>query len=103
MSIQEKILEYLSEQSKPIADIDIAIDFDINKSEYQMFFSILEKMEEEGLVIKTKKKKYGLPELFGMVTGRVQSTMKGFAFLIPNDRSGKDVFYSCIRARRCHE
>ncbi len=92
MSIQEKILEYLSEQSKPIADIDIAIDFDINKSEYQMFFSILEKMEEEGLVIKTKKKKYGLPELFGMVTGRVQSTMKGFAFLIPNDRSGKDVF-----------
>lgn len=92
MNIQEKILDYLTEQNRPIADIDIAIDFDINKSEYQMFFSILEKMEEQGLVIKTKKKKYGLPEVFGMVTGRVQSTLKGFAFLIPEDKSLKDVF-----------
>lgn len=92
MNIQEKILDYLAEQNRPIADIDIAIDFDINKSEYQMFFSILEKMEEQGLVIKTKKKKYGLPEVFGMVTGRVQSTLKGFAFLIPEDKSLKDVF-----------
>lgn len=92
MNIQEKILDYLAEQNRPIADIDIAIDFEINKSEYQMFFSILEKMEEQGLVIKTKKKKYGLPEVFGMVTGRVQSTLKGFAFLIPEDKSLKDVF-----------
>ncbi|WP_430885716.1 ribonuclease R [Fusibacter sp. JL216-2] len=92
MNIQEKILDYLAEQNRPIADIDIAIDFEINKSEYQMFFSILEKMEEQGLVIKTKKKKYGLPEVFGMVTGRVQSTLKGFAFLIPEDKSVKDVF-----------
>lgn len=92
MNIQEKILKYLAEQNRPIADIDIAIEFDINKSEYQMFFSILEKMEEQGLVIKTKKKKYGLPEVFGMVTGRIQSTMKGFAFLISDDKSSRDVF-----------
>lgn len=92
MNIQEKILDYLTEQNRPIADIDIAIDFEINKSDYKMFFDILEKMEEQGLLIKTKKKKYGLPEVFGMVTGKVQSTLKGFAFLIPDDRNTKDVF-----------
>ena len=92
MNIQDKILNYLAEQNRPIADIDIAIDFEINKSEYKMFFDVLEKMEEQGLLIKTKKKKYGLPEVFGMVTGKVQSTLKGFAFLIPDDRNTKDVF-----------
>jgi len=92
MNIQEKILDYLKEQNRPIADIDIAIDFEINKSEFKTFFEILEKMEEQGSLIKTKKKKYGLPEVFGMVTGKVQSTMKGFAFLIPDDKNIKDVF-----------
>lgn len=92
MNIQEKILAYLSEQNRPIADIDIAADFEIEKSQYNTFFEILEKMEEQGLVIKTKKKKYGLPEVFGMVTGKVQSTLKGFAFLIPDDKSATDVF-----------
>jgi len=92
MSIQEKILDYLTEQDRPIADIDIARDFEIDKSQYGTFFEILEKMEEQGLVIKTKKKKYGTPEVFGMITGKIQSTMKGFAFLIPDDKEQSDVF-----------
>ncbi len=92
MNIQEKILAYLTEQNRPIADIDIASDFEIDKSQYSAFFEILEKMEEQGLVIKTKKKKYGTPETFGMVTGRVQSTLKGFAFLIPDNKNTTDVF-----------
>ncbi len=92
MNIQEKILDYLTEQNRPVLDIDIAKAFEIDKSQYKTFFEILEKMETQGLVIKTKKKKYGLPEVFGMITGKLQSTMKGFAFLIPDDKTMSDVF-----------
>lgn len=92
MNIQDKVLNYLVEQNRPIADIDIAKTFEIEKSQHKAFFEILEKMEEQGLVVKTKKKKYGTPAVFGMVTGKVQSTMKGFAFLLPDDKDMPDVF-----------
>src|SRR5690554_5227819 len=49
-------------------------------------------MVEEGRLIQTKKRKYGIPEDFGYLAGRLQGNAKGFGFLIPDSKDSEDVF-----------
>lgn len=55
-------------------------------------------MEKEGLIIRTKKDKFALPERLGLITGTLQAHAKGYGFLIPEKEGEKDVFIpsSCI-------
>ncbi len=92
MKIQSEILAFLEQQDHPIFDVEIADEFDIEKSQRNVFFDILDSMVKSGHILRTKKKKYGLPKVFGMVVGKIQSTQKGFAFLIPDEQSKEDVF-----------
>lgn len=52
----------------------------------------LDEMEVEGLVVKTRKKKYGLPEKMGLVAGVLEGHAKGFAFLLPGNSDLSDVY-----------
>src|SRR5699024_7367346 len=50
------------------------------------------KLEEEGQLVRTRKNLYGLPEEMNLIRGKVEMHKKGFAFLIPDDESEKDVY-----------
>lgn len=53
----------------------------VQKEEFQ---HILDEMEEEGFIYKTKKKKYGVPERMNLVVGTLHGYAKGFGFVIPD-------------------
>ncbi len=53
--------------------------------------SLLDALVEEGQVIRTRKKTYGLPEAMSLVRGRFQASAAGFGFVIPD--SGGEDFY----------
>jgi ribonuclease R len=91
MNIKDKIKQLLKEVERPLMDIELAEIFDIKKKEYGEFFAILDEMERNGEIMVTRKKKYAVPEFYGLKKGRLQGTQKGFAFFIPEDGSG-DVF-----------
>ena len=83
MNIRERILEvFRNEIEKPILDIDLAKYLDIEQSQHKVIFELLAKMADEGVLIATKKKKYGTPEMFGMVVGKVEVTQRGFGFVM---------------------
>lgn len=88
---KDKIKQLLKEVERPLMDIELAEIFDIKKKEYGEFFAILDEMERNGEIMVTRKKKYAVPEFYGLKKGRLQGTQKGFAFFIPEDGSG-DVF-----------
>ncbi|CAM4152825.1 ribonuclease R [Deinococcus marmoris] len=52
---------------------------------------LLDTLTDEGQVIRTRKKTYGLPEAMSLVRGRFQASAAGFGFVIPD--SGGDDFY----------
>lgn len=91
MKIKEKIMALLKEVERPLMDVELAEIFDIDKKQYGEFFAILDEMERNGEIMVTRKKKYAVPEFYGLKKGRLQGTQKGFAFFIPDDASG-DVF-----------
>ncbi len=92
MRIKNRILEILNDANRPLYDMDIMKVLEIDRSQADAFLQALEELEKEGKVIKTKKRKYGTAATFGFVSGKLQSTQKGFAFLIPDDKTQPDVF-----------
>ncbi|WP_055666899.1 ribonuclease R [Desnuesiella massiliensis] len=92
MNIKQALLSFMREQAyKPMDIQELAQVFDINKEEYKDFKKTLKAMEKEGIILRTKADKFGLPEKMGLITGKLQVHQKGFGFVIPEDES-KDIF-----------
>ncbi|MBN2898078.1 MAG: ribonuclease R [Clostridia bacterium] len=91
MKIKEQIIALLKEVERPLMDIELAEIFNIDKKQLGEFFAVLDEMERNGEIMITRKKKYAVPEFYGLKRGKIQGTQKGFAFFIPEDASG-DVF-----------
>lgn len=53
--------------------------------EMEEFIKLLNRMEDEGLVVRTRTHRYGLPSKMNLVVGRLQGKAQGFGFLIPTD------------------
>ena len=99
MGIKNTLIEFMREEAYRPMDIqELVAVFDIDVDEYKAFKKALKTMEKEGLIIRTKKDKFALPERLGLVTGKLQTHQKGFGFLIPEVEGEKDVFIpsSCM-------
>ncbi|MDN5345118.1 MAG: ribonuclease [Clostridia bacterium] len=62
----------------------------------EAFRVFLHSLEQEGYIVRTRKDKYGLPEKMGLVSGRLQASPKGFAFVVPREKEQADVYISAI-------
>jgi ribonuclease R len=80
------------EAYRPMDIQELVAVFDINPDEYKSFKKVLKSMEREGLIVRTKKDKFGVPERLGLITGKLQVHQKGFGFLLPEAEGEKDVF-----------
>ncbi|WP_027308953.1 ribonuclease R [Caloramator sp. ALD01] len=91
--IKEKILAFMREEAyKPMTAEELALIFDIDKKEWQKFYKILDDMEQDGQIIKTRKERYGIPERMNLVVGRLQGHSKGYGFVIPDKEGEPDIF-----------
>lgn len=90
--IKEKIVDFIKELDRPIMDKELKDIFNISKNDSEEFQKILDELVDTGILLATKKKKYGTPEMFSMLVGRVQVTQKGFGFFICDDIDVSDVF-----------
>jgi ribonuclease R len=84
LSIRETVVEFMKEKIyKPISIYELASALNIEKSNFNMFQDVIENMEKDGEIIKTRTEHYGVPEKMGLVVGKLQGHQKGFGFVIP--------------------
>ena len=77
MGIKDTLLEFMREEAYRPMDIQELVSvFDINPDEYRAFKKTLKTMEKEGLIFRTKKDKFALPERLGLITGKLQAHAK---------------------------
>jgi ribonuclease R len=87
----EELLSYMRESTyKPLNAEDLIEALQVK--DIQGFVALLRDMESKGLIVFTRKNKYGLPEKMGLVAGRFQAHAKGFGFLIPDNPAINDIF-----------
>ncbi|WP_371932694.1 ribonuclease R [Bacillus carboniphilus] len=62
--------------------------------EFKELVVTLNEMEEQGLVIRTRSNRYGLPEKMNLIKGKVSAHERGFAFVTPEGAEGmkEDIF-----------
>ena len=93
MNIRENIVQFMEEKLyKPMLQEELAEVFEINKGEVNDFYKVLNSMEKEGIIIKTRNDRYGLPEKMSLVVGILQGHEKGYGFVIPEDKTKSDIF-----------
>lgn len=92
MNIQETLIEFMKEQAyKPMNLKELAKVFNIKGDEIEDFKKVLDYMEKDGLVVKTRTEYYGVPERMGLIVGKIQGHQRGYAFLIP-ETDMQDIF-----------
>lgn len=89
-----KLLAFMKDEAyKPLTVQELEEAFGIEDSaEFKDFVKALVVMEDEGLVVRTRSNRYGLPEKMNLLKGKLIGHAKGFAFLDPEDPSLDDVF-----------
>ena len=91
--MKERILDALVNHFKqPVFDYILEEHLEISPQDKIVFYDTLETMAAEGEIVATKKKKYGTPEMFDMVIGKVDIAQRGFGFLVVPGEKGNDVF-----------
>lgn len=56
------------------------------------FFDALRELETEGVVVMNRKGRYGLCRHMNLIPGTLQGSPKGFAFLLPDDKTRSDIY-----------
>jgi len=94
MISEKEILSFMQETAyKPMTYQELEKHFGIgNAEEFKEFLKVLNHLEEEGLILRTRNDRYGVPERMNLLRGKLQAHAKGFGFLIPDDREHPDVY-----------
>ncbi len=77
---------------KPLLIDELMNVLDVPAEDIPEFQKMIDELEAEGKIIKTKKKRYGVPERMGLIAGRFQGNERGFGFLIPDYEDMSDIF-----------
>lgn len=90
---REQLLAFMREKAyKPLTALELVEALEIE--DVKSFLQLLNELEQEGVIVLTKKHKYGLTEKMGLLAGRIQGHPKGFGFFIPDQVNHPDVFIS---------
>ena len=89
---QEKILEFVSREAyRPLKLRELAKAMKIPEDEYGGFRRMVRSMLRDGMLVKIKRGRLGLPDKLNLVVGNLVSTKNGYGFVVPEDK-GEDVY-----------
>lgn len=93
MKIKNNIVDFMEEKLyRPMTREELAKSFEIDRDEAKVFYDILDTMEKEGTIVKTRNERYGLPHKMNLIIGILEGNEKGYGFLIPEDKEKEDIF-----------
>jgi ribonuclease R len=90
---KKRIISFMKDDAyKPLLFKELVTVLDVPKDDVADFENVLNELEQEGWIYKTRRDRYGIPERMSLVSGRLQGSDKGFGFVIPDEEDANDVF-----------
>ncbi len=91
---KEKILSYIENDAiRPLSETELAEQLGIDTVEgLVQLKGLLQELENEGSLVLSRKKRYGLPAQFNLLIGTISRHPRGFGFLIIEDGEQEDVY-----------
>jgi len=85
MVLKEKILEFMKKEAyKPLNSEDLAEEMELKGTELSELWTVLDQLEKNADIIKTRYDKYGVPERMNLLVGTLSASNKGYGFVIPD-------------------
>lgn len=89
---KRKIVSFMREDAyKPLLFEELVTVLDVPQEDVEKFAEVLEELESEGIIFKTKKNRYGVPERMNLSAGTFQGHERGYGFVITNNGE-EDIF-----------
>lgn len=85
------ILHIVKNKPMSIEELKAALEVE-SAADFQAFVKLLNALEQQGELVRTRSDRYGLPQHMNLIRGKIQGNAKGFGFLIPDDRDHADVY-----------
>lgn len=92
--MEDRIKAYFMENGKKplsVHELEDVLELQ-DAAEFKSLIIALNRLEESGELVRTRKNHFGLPEKMNLIRGRIQMHAKGFAFLIPDDPDQVDIY-----------
>lgn len=90
---KDKIIAFMKEAAyKPLKFSELAVVLDVPREDRGKLAEILESLEREGVIYRTKKDRYGIAERMNLIVGHIQRHERGYGFLVPDDPNVPDIF-----------
>lgn len=93
-SLQSRLLDFFGEEAySPLTVGEIEEEFGFEDAEeFKELVKTLVRMEGQGLVVRSRSNRYGLPERMNLLRGKFIGHAKGFGFVSPDVEGMDDVF-----------
>lgn len=94
MITRDGIIEYMRQATyRPLEYNELLEVFEIYDHEEELKFrKIIGKLEKEGEIVKTRKNKYGLPDMMNLIRGIIRLSHRGYGILVPDEAGLPEVF-----------
>ena len=95
MAFAEHLLDFMREKAyKPMTEGELISALNIDPKETDLLLKTLNYLEKQGLVVKNRRGKYGVPEKMNLIVGKLEGHPGGYAFLLPDDPEIDDIYIS---------
>ncbi|HZG56921.1 ribonuclease R [Paenibacillus sp.] len=94
MVTKQELLDFMKETAyKPMTVQELESHYGVDDAdEFKELVKLLNEMENEGEILRTRTDRYGVPERMNLIRGRLHAHPKGFGFLIPDDKEHPDIY-----------
>ncbi|MEW9669443.1 ribonuclease R [Ammoniphilus sp. 3BR4] len=96
MVTEQRIVEFMREEAyHPMTVQELEEAFGVESAtDFKEFIKLLNLLEEEGKIIRTRSNRYGVPERMNLIKGKLQGNAKGFGFVIQETAGEPDIYIS---------
>ncbi|WP_336045718.1 ribonuclease R [Solibacillus ferritrahens] len=92
--LQQRVLDMMKDDGyKPmtVSEIEDMLEL-VEADDFRELVKTLVKMEAQGLIVRSRSNRYGLPERMNLLRGRFIGNAKGFGFVAPEEQGMDDIF-----------
>lgn len=93
--LRDQLIEYMHNDAyRPLTVQELVSVFAIDGSaDFREFVKLLNGLEEDGTVVRTRTNRYGVPERMNLIVGKLQMKARGYGFVLTEDREA-DLYIS---------
>lgn len=77
---------------RPLTQEELAQALGVQPPQQRAFARLLQAMEEDGAIVRTRTGRYGAPERLNLVVGRLEGNPRGYGFVIPDLEGSEDLY-----------